>query len=119
MSDKNFYERGFIEEDVILAYLDGKYGFSELGDSRMNFDSLIFMLANGIQMIDENERVKGIIDILNQHWGVSYETIALYAKLDTNDVQQFMKDPESISIDKKYSLSVISLFLHYLFKPTQ
>lgn len=109
-----------IEEDVILGYLNGRNDFAELGNShsKLNFDSLLFMLAKGIQMIDESERVKGVIDILNQHWGISYETIALYAKLDTNDVQQFMKDPKSISIDKKYSLSVTSLFLHYLFKPT-
>jgi len=77
---------------------------------------MIFMLSEGIVMINEDDRVKGVIDVLIGEFGIKYETLAIYAGIGLEDVQSFMNNTNSISIEKKYKLAVASLFLHYLFK---
>ncbi|APC42618.1 hypothetical protein KPL43_04125 [Clostridium estertheticum] len=78
--------------------------------------NMIYMLSDGILMINEDDRIKGVIDVLISEFEIKYETLAIYAKLELEDVQNFMDDTKSISIEKKYKLSVAVLFLHYLFK---
>lgn len=78
--------------------------------------NMVFMLSEGISMVSEDDRVKAVIDVLIGEFEINYETLAIYAKLELEDVQNFMNDTNSISIEKKYKLSVASLFLNYLFK---
>ncbi|BAH05648.1 hypothetical protein CKR_0597 [Clostridium kluyveri NBRC 12016] len=81
-----------------------------------SLSNLIFMLSNGISMINEDERIKGVIDVLVDDFKISYKTLAIYSKLELEDIQSFIKDGNSISYEKKYKLAVATLFLHYLFK---
>lgn len=74
------------------------------------------MLSEGIIMINENDRVKGVIDVLIEEFEIKYETLAIYAGIQLEDVISFMNDSNSINYEKKYKLAVASLFLHYLFK---
>lgn len=76
--------------------------------------NMVSMLSYG--RINEDERVKAIIDVLISEFEINNETLAIYSGLGVEDVRSFMKDTNSISIEKKYKLSVASLFLHYLFK---
>ena len=66
--------------------------------------------------INEDERVKGIIDVLINEFEINNETIAIYSGLELGDLQSFMNDTNSVSCEKKYKLAVASLFLHYLLK---
>lgn len=81
-----------------------------------HLSNMIFMLSEGVAMIKEDDRVKGVIDVLVDEFEISYETLALYSGLELKDLQKFMSDTNSISCEKKYKLAVASLFLHYLFK---
>jgi hypothetical protein len=76
--------------------------------------NIVSVLSYG--RINEDERVKAVIDVLIAEFEINYETLAIYAGLVVEDVQSFMNDTNSISIEKKYKLAVSSLFLHYLFK---
>lgn len=78
--------------------------------------NMIFMLSEGIVMVNEDDRVKGVIDGLIGEFEISYETLAIYSGLELGDLQSFMDDTNSVSCEKKYKLAVASLFLHYLFK---
>lgn len=78
--------------------------------------NMIFMLSEGIIMINENDRVKGIIDVLIDEFEIKYETFAIYAGIGLEEVKSFMNNSNSISFEKKYKLAVVSLFLHYLLK---
>lgn len=77
---------------------------------------MIFMLSEGIMMVNEDDRVKGVIDVLISEFEISYETLAIYSGLELGDLQGFMNDSNSVSCEKKYKLAVASIFLHYLFK---
>jgi hypothetical protein len=77
---------------------------------------MIFMLSEGIVLVNEDDRVKGVIDVLIGEFEISYETLAIYSGLELGDLQSFMNDTNSVSCEKKYKLAVASLFLHYLFK---
>lgn len=78
--------------------------------------NMIFMLAEGIMMVNEDDRVKGVIDVLRSEYEISHETLAIYSGLELGDLQSFMNDTNSVSCEKKYKLAVASIFLHYLFK---
>ncbi|EDT75995.1 HTH domain-containing protein [Clostridium butyricum] len=78
--------------------------------------NMIFMLSEGIMMVSEDDRVKGVIDVLISEFEISYETLAIYSGLELGDLQSFMNDSNSVSCEKKYKLAVASIFLHYLFK---
>lgn len=78
--------------------------------------NMIFILSEGIIMVNEDDRVKGVIDVLISEFEISYETLAIYSGLELGDLQSFMNDSNSVSCEKKYKLAVASIFLHYLFK---
>lgn len=67
-------------------------------------------------MIKENDRVKGVIDVLIDEFEIKYETLAIYSGIGLEDVKSFINESNSISYKKKYKLAVVSLFLHYLLK---
>ncbi|MBZ9687481.1 hypothetical protein G9F72_014210 [Clostridium estertheticum] len=113
------------EKNNFLDFFTNLKNFNEKNKDSINnsnipnpsyLSNMIFMLSDGILMINEDDRTKGVIDVLISEFEIKYETLAIYAKLELEDVQNFMNDTHSISIEKKYKLAVASLFLHYLFK---
>ncbi|AWI03488.1 HTH domain-containing protein [Clostridium drakei] len=119
-----------IDDILLKEFMDGKNIFFDFFINLKNFNennnsntsnptyllNIIPMLSDGVLMISEDDRIKGVIDILIGEFEIKYETLAICAKLKLEDVQNFMNDTNSISIEKKYKLAVASLFLHYLFK---
>lgn len=81
-----------------------------------HLSNMIYMLSDGILKVNEDDRIKGVIDLLISEFEIKYESLAIYAKLELEDVENFMNNTNSISIEKKYKLAVASLFLHYLCK---
>lgn len=101
----------------LTNFVDEKTALSDLSiKERISLTSMIFMLSDGIPMINEDDRVKGVIDVLVDLFEINLETLAIYAVIEADDVKSFMKDTNSISYEKKYRLATASLFLHYLFK---
>lgn len=112
-----------INLSLLESYASGKIGYQEFQHSisRDEFDYLgdivgMFAFKSGIT---EDERVKGIIEALADFFDLSLETIAIYADLKFEDIQNFMKDQQSLSFEKKYKLSTAVLFLHFMFKRTE
>ncbi|WPC42759.1 HTH domain-containing protein [Clostridium sp. JS66] len=119
-----------IDDILLKEFMDGKNIFLDFFINLKNFNennnsntpnptyllNIIPMLSDEVLMISEDDRIKGVIDILIGEFEIKYETLAIYAKLKLEDVQNFINDTSSISIEKKYKLAVASLFLYYLFK---
>ena len=106
-----------IDTNWLLDYVNGKKEISDLRVEKYGslFEIVIF-LSEGIKMIREDERIKGVIEVLVQIFGLEYETISLYAELEKQDVENFMKDANLIDYEKRYKLATTSMMLHYLFK---
>ena len=77
------------------------------------------MLSTGMEQVGEDERVRGIIEVLNQVFNITSQTIALYSRVDENDVEQMLNgNYGQISFENRYRIATTSIFLHYLFKRT-
>lgn len=109
-----------IEISWLSDYINGKKELKELLDlpSEKQFLllNLTIFLSEGIKTINEDERIKGVIDLLTKIFGIELETLSLYAGLKKQDIEKFMKDTTSIDYEKKYKLATASMMLHYLFK---
>lgn len=81
----------------------------------MNLVETVMMLSYGLPMISDDDRIKGVVDVLEQIFKVSYDTIALYTGLTIEDIENFMEN-NLTSYEKKYKLATTTMMLHYLFK---
>lgn len=98
-------------------FVEGESSIRDLTTlDRLSLSNMIFFLSDGISMVNENDRIKGVIDVLISEYDMNYETIAIYAGIQLEELKNFITDPNSISYEKKYKLATVSLFLHYLFK---
>lgn len=106
-----------IDINWLSDYINGKKERDDLsiGKSGLLWEITIF-LSEGIKMVSEDERIKGVIDVLVQIFGLEYKTISLYSGLEEQDIENFMKNTNSIDYEKKYKLATASMMLHYLFK---
>lgn len=66
---------------------------------RMDFLDLMGLLTLSMQAANEEEIVSAVIQVLNDEYNFTTETITLYSKLTSEDVQSFHNDANSISID--------------------
>ncbi|WP_425806753.1 HTH domain-containing protein [Desulfitobacterium sp. Sab5] len=106
-----------IDIDWLSDYIKGKKESDDLSLEKSAFLwEITIFLSEGIKMVSEDERIKGVIDVLAQIFGLEYETISLYSGLEKQDIENFMKDPNLIDYEKKYKLATASMMLHYLFK---
>ncbi|EHQ90810.1 HTH domain-containing protein [Desulfosporosinus youngiae] len=107
-----------IDINWLSDYIDKKKELADLPIEKYGllFETTIF-LSKGIKMISEDERIKSVINVLVQTFGLKYETISHYAGLKIHDIENFMKDTTMIDYEKKYKLATASMILHYLFKP--
>lgn len=108
-----------VEVKSIEKLINGQVNIIELGLSLENLTKLSNisrMLAYGISDIDDNQRLKAIIEHLTQNLELDIETIAIYSGVTIEEIKMFMEDPNSISYEKRYKLAVKSLFLHFFFK---
>ena len=77
------------------------------------------LLVDGMQLVNEDERIKGIIDVLIQIFGITQETLSLYTGIEEQEIRIFMENPTSLDYEKKYKLATVIMFLHYIFKPNE
>lgn len=106
-----------IDINWLSDYIKGKKESDDLSLEKSAFLwEITIFLSEGIKMVSEDERIKGVIDVLAQIFGLEYETISLYSGLEKQDIENFMRDPNLIDYEKKYKLATASMMLHYLFK---
>ncbi len=101
----------------LTNYVNSKSSYGELSLIDMStLSTVLILLTDGMKMINDDERVKSVIDILVNEFEIKLETLAIYAGLKIDDVDNFMKDTNSISYEKKYKLATKTLSLNYIFK---
>ncbi|WP_066638671.1 HTH domain-containing protein [Desulfolucanica intricata] len=106
-----------IDINWLSDYINRKKEIHDLPiNKQVALSEITIFLSEGIKMVSEDERIKGVIDVLVQLFGLKYETISLYAGLEKQDIENFMKDTTLINYEKKYKLATASMMLHYLFK---
>lgn len=77
---------------------------------------VIAVLSDGVKLVDDDERIKGIIDVLVQLFGVTFAALSAITGLEQQEIEQFTQNPSTLDYEKKYNLATKSLFLHYVFK---
>lgn len=65
-----------------------------------------------------DERNRAIIDILVQEYNIEFVTIARMSGVEKEEVIKFMGKNEEVSNEVKYKITTISMFLHFIFKPS-
>lgn len=106
-----------VEIDWLSDYISEKKQLHDLPIEKYgSLYEIIIFLSDGIKMVSEDERIKSVIDVLIQIFGLNQKTISLYAGLEEQDIDNFMRDTSLIDFEKKYKLATASMILHYLFK---
>lgn len=90
----------------------------ELNDvnRRMDFDRLLALLTTGMFACDVDSRLQAVIDVLLTNKSFNVKTISIYTRVSEEDIENFLVDSNSVSIETKYKLAVPVLFLHYICK---
>lgn len=105
-----------IDEKTVLEFSNHKTDLAHLPHEKVgHIVSMIGLLSDGMTLITENDRVKAIIEILNDNFQISAKTLALYAKIEEKDLDEFMRDYDSLPYEKRYRLAVVVLFFFKLF----
>lgn len=65
---------------------------------------------------DEEQRLCTIIEGLHRDIGLSYETLAAYCEITTDELEEFLRNQESLTDKKKFIIAVRIMFLHHILK---
>ena len=61
------------------------------------------------------KEVSAITQALTNEFGIPVETISLFSNLECEDIEEFMKENDSLSIEKRYNLAVtVPFFALYI-----
>lgn len=99
-----------IEKDSLEKFLfeNGvKLSSDDMKDSqrRLRLFGISDCLIEGMK-VPEDERVKGIIDVLVQVYGMSLKMISSYADIEEQEISDFLSGSNQMSYEKKYRLAV-------------
>ena len=102
---------------ILDEYLKYKRNFLDI--DLKTFSSIstysMFLSKNKFAVEDEDERLKSMIESLMGYYNFTLKNIALYSELNENDIESFMTDTKSLSVEKKYKLSIIIMSMSNLF----
>ncbi|EHJ01120.1 hypothetical protein CDLVIII_4613 [Clostridium sp. DL-VIII] len=86
-------------------------------EDRGKFSSTLAVLYY-ISEITPDERNRGVIDSLVSEYNIELDTIARMADVKKDELINFMNGGISISDASKYKITTVSMFLHFIFKPS-
>ncbi|MFJ7755902.1 HTH domain-containing protein [Peribacillus muralis] len=66
--------------------------------------------------LDEDLRLSSIIEGLHRDIGLSYDTLAAYCEMTTEELEEFLRNQESLTDKKKFIIAVRIMFLHHVLK---
>ncbi|MDR6998778.1 HTH domain-containing protein [Neobacillus niacini] len=69
-----------------------------------------------IDDIDDTRRICSIIDSLHRIIGISYETLAVFGEVETTDLEELLRNPDSLTEKKKFVLAVRLMYLYFVLK---
>jgi hypothetical protein len=80
------------------------------GEEIARLSGLTAQLTEGF-LIDDDIRLKGIIESLTAQCHLTHENIALLTRIGIDDLETFLSDPDAVSLEKKYELAVRASYL--------
>lgn len=115
MSIETLAQIGKVEENDIKKFLAGEENMLSF-EERGRLAHISAMLHEGMELIEDDERVQGIIDVLKDIYKIDNRAIAHYIDVDEQTLSNFMVNPDSISYEIRYKIGVRVSMLHYVFK---
>lgn len=105
-----------IEKQWFEDYISEKEHIESISPDEIHFiTDFISILSLGMK-IDDDSRLKAIIEVLTQIYEMNTDTIANCIEIDRQIIENFMLDSNLISMEEKYTLSVKVMFLYYILK---
>ncbi len=99
-----------IEKDRLDSFLTKKN--SKLSDDSMEHSQRklrLFRISDCLidgMKVSEDERVKGVIDVLMQVYGMDIKMISCYTHIKEQEILDFMNDLNQMTYEEKYRLAV-------------
>ncbi|HWU60170.1 MAG TPA: HTH domain-containing protein [Microbacteriaceae bacterium] len=72
--------------------------------------ALVDQLTEGLQ-IDDDTRLKAIIQTLTEQFRMTHQHIALLTGIDLNDLKSALYDPDTAKAERKYELAIRASYL--------
>ena len=85
---------------------------------RISFINLLMMLGN-VPNDEPDFRFSAFLWVLIEVHKISTDTIAKFAKIQEQDVLDFMNDDSTVPIEKKYRLASVIMMLRFIFKAVE
>lgn len=104
-----------LNENDIEEYVSGEKNSLSF-EKRDRLMQILMMLREGMEIIEDNDRVNGIIDVLKEVYKMDDFAIAHYANVEEQTLYDFRMNPQSISYEIRYKIAVRVSMLHYVFK---
>ncbi|OUE25957.1 HTH domain-containing protein [Clavibacter michiganensis] len=80
------------------------------GDDGGRLSGLTAQLVHGVQ-IDDDNRLQGILDSLTAQFHLTHENIALLTGVRVEDLEAFVRDPETVTDATKWRLGIRSSYI--------
>lgn len=99
-----------IEKDKINIFLSEKN--IQLSSDNMENSQIklrLFRISDCLlegMKVPDDERVKGVIDVLKQIYRLDLKMISRYTDINEQEISEFMSDSNQMSYEKKYRLAV-------------
>ena len=103
-----------INENEIEKYMLGNYDLSFDDNSRITMIS--GMLCEGMQLVEDDDRINAIIDVLKDEYKMDNRSISYYVGIAQEKLEMFIDKPSAISFEDKYKIAVRVSILNYFFK---
>lgn len=108
-----------LDSKTISLFLTGEGVLSDSYEENsrwiLRLTEIAMMLDEGMK-ISDNERIKGIIDVLCEVYKMKYKEIACCIGIEEREIINFLNKPEQVSYEKRYQLAVKISMLNLVFK---
>lgn len=98
-----------LKAETLSAYLREERTLTS--DEQQRLGTVCEILLNGVTGVNDDNRIRGVLDHLVEDFSISYETLSLFSNVAAEDIKQFREGEEALSDDKKYRLSVKAYYL--------
>jgi hypothetical protein len=94
------------ERELGLSAPPSKLSPDQIG----RLSALVDQLTEGLQ-IDDDTRLKAIIQTLTEQFRMTHQHIALLTGIDLNDLKSALYDPDTAKAERKYELAIRASYL--------
>ncbi|MBC2264043.1 hypothetical protein HCB37_05855 [Listeria booriae] len=117
LKDKYRLNEGTISKllGLDITTLDDDY-MSNYTDQTNHAEYALPFLVGVLDATSDDTKLSGVIDGFMHYFDLSIEALALYAEITPVEMKNFINDPSSLSIEKKYHMGMRFMLLHFVLK---